>query len=867
MRTLWQDLRYGLRMLMRQKGITAIAVLSLALGIGANTALFSIVDAMLLRMLPVKEPERLVLFRSMGPRGFSVGSYSGNSETDPVTGQRRMTSFAHISYQRMREQESPLSDIFAFGEIGLNVIADGQSDVANGQAVTGNYFQALGVRAMRGRVLTDDDDKASASPAAVISYRYWQQRFSGNEEVVGKQINLNNIAFTIVGVAPAGFEGTMQAGSTQDVTIPLAWEPQLYPDPQRSNQSGAGVWWLRIMGRLKPGATAEAARAQLETAFHQSVVEHRSARQAQAQATGGNAINNLDPKQYPRLFLDPGGQGEMNTRQSYAPSLYMLLGVVGLVLLIACANVANLLLARAAARQKEIGVRLALGASRWRLIRQLLTESVMLSTIGGALGILFALWIKDGLLAVEDWGGRGMRALEPQLDWRVMGFTMALSLLTGIVFGLAPAWRATNVDLTPTLKDSGRGSSAISRSLLSRGLVVTQVALSLLLLIGAGLFVRTLLNLQHVEPGFNTHNLMLFNIQPGLIGYKDEKLVNLYERTMERLEAVPGVEAATFSRMALLARGSSSRDVFLRDALNAPPDSEGRIKASGEGYIHQVRENFLEAMQIPLLTGRRLTAQDDAKAPRVVVVNQTFANKYFPNENPVGKRFTFDPKKPDEIEIVGLAKDAKYTRQRDDVPPTVYSSWRQELRGMSNATIEVRTAGDPANSVAAVRQAMREVDANLPLINVRTQVEQAEETLRMERLFAKLLTLFGLLAQQLASIGLFGVMAYAVSQRTHEIGIRMALGAERTDVLKMVLRQGMILVFFGVVLGLIAAFVLTKYLESWMNLSRMLFGVKATDPMTYGLIVAGLTLVALVACFIPAWRATKVDPMIALRYE
>ena len=867
MRTLWQDLRYGLRMLMRQKGITAIAVLSLALGIGANTALFSIVDAMLLRILPVKEPERLVLFRSMGPRGFSVGSYSGNSDTDSVTGQRRMTSFAHISYQRMREQESPLSDIFAFGEIGLNVIADGQSDVANGQAVTGNYFQALGVQAMRGRVLTDDDDKASASPAAVISYRYWQQRFSGNEEVVGKQINLNNIAFTIVGVAPAGFEGTMQAGSTQDVTIPLAWEPQLYPDPQRSNQSGAGVWWLRIMGRLKPGETAETARAQLETAFHQSVVEHRSARQAQAQATGGNAINNLDPKQYPRLFLDPGGQGEMNTRQSYAPSLYMLLGVVGLVLLIACANVANLLLARAAARQKEIGVRLALGASRWRLIRQLLTESVMLSTIGGALGILFALWIKDGLLAVEDWGGRGMRALEPQLDWRVMGFTMALSLLTGIVFGLAPAWRATNVDLTPTLKDSGRGSSAISRSLLSRGLVVTQVALSLLLLIGAGLFVRTLLNLQHVEPGFNTHNLMLFNIQPGLIGYKDEKLVNLYERTMERLEAVPGVEAATFSRMALLARGSSSRDVFLRDALNAPPDSEGRIKASGEGYIHQVRENFLEAMQIPLLTGRRLTAQDDAKAPRVVVVNQTFANKYFPNENPVGKRFTFDPKKPDEIEIVGLAKDAKYTRQRDDVPPTVYSSWRQELRGMSNATIEVRTAGDPANSVAAVRQAMREVDANLPLINVRTQVEQAEETLRMERLFAKLLTLFGLLAQQLASIGLFGVMAYAVSQRTHEIGIRMALGAERTDVLKMVLRQGMILVFFGVVLGLIAAFVLTKYLESWMNLSRMLFGVKATDPMTYGLIVAGLTLVALVACFIPAWRATKVDPMIALRYE
>ncbi len=864
MRTLWQDLRYGVRMLLKQKGITIIAVLSLALGIGANTALFSIVDAMLLRMLPVKEPERLVLFRSVAPREFSVGSYNGNSDTDPATGQRKMTSFPFQSYQRMREQDSPLSDIFAFGNVGLNVSADGQADVANGQAVTGNYYAGLGVQALVGRVLTDDDDKAGASPVAVISHRYWQKRFGGNDAVIGKQINLNNVAFTIIGVTPPGFDGTMEVGSTQDVTIPLAWEPQLYTDRQRSNLSGAGVWWLRLMGRLKPGVTAEQAQAQLVNAFHQSVVEHRTARQAQAQSTGGNAINALDPKFYPRLFLDPGGQGEMNTRKSYAPSLYLLLGVVGLVLLIACANVANLLLSRAAGRQKEIGLRLALGASRGRLIRQLLTESVLLSVIGGALGILFALWIKDGLLAVNDWGPK---SLEPKLDWRVLGFTMTLSLLTGIIFGLAPAWKATNVDLTPALKDSGRGSSAVSRSLLSRGLVVAQVALSLLLLVGAGLFVRTLLNLQRVEPGFNTENLLLFGIQPGLVGYKDEKLTHLYERATERLEAIPGVKAVTFSRMALLAQGSSSRGIFLHDALNAPPDSEGRIKESGEGYIHQVRENFLEAMQIPLLAGRGLTSRDDANSPRVVVVNQTFANKYFPNESPIGKRFAFDPKKPDEIEIVGLVKDAKYTRQRDDVPPTAYTSWRQELRSMGNATIEVRTAGDPTNSIAAVRQVMREVEENLPLVNIRTQIEQAETTLRMERLFAKLMTLFGLLAQQLASIGLFGVMAYAVSQRTHEIGIRMALGAERSDVLKMVMRQGMILALLGIVLGLIGSYVLTKYLESWMNLSKMMFGVKLNDPLTYGVIALGLTLIALVACFIPAWRATKVDPMIALRYE
>jgi predicted permease len=864
MQTLWQDLRYGARMLLKQKGLTAIAVLSLALGIGANTALFSVVDAMLLKKLPVKEPDRLALFGARSPRDFSPGSYSGNSSRDPVTGERVMTSFPYQSFARFREQPGVLSDVFAFGGVSLNVSADGQADVASGQAVSGNYYAGLGVQTMIGRTITDEDDKTSSSPVAVLSYRYWQRRFSGDPGVIGKQINLNNVAFTVIGVTPPGFDGTGQAGSTRDVTIPIACEPQMYVDRERSNMNGAGVWWLLIMGRLKPGATIEQARAQLEGVFHQSVVEHRTARQTQSQAQGGNPIKALEPKDFPRLTMVSGNQGEMNTREYYAPSLYMLLGVVGLVLLIACANVANLLLARAAARRKEIGVRLALGASRWRLIRQLLTESVMLAGIGGALGILFALWIKDGLLAVSDWGPK---ALEPRLDWRVLGFTLALTMLTGIVFGIVPAWRATKVDLAPSLKDNARGSSAAARSLLSRGLVVTQVKLSLLLLVGAGLFLRTLLNLQFVEPGFDTRNLLLFGVQPGLIGYKDEKLTQLYQQMAERIEAVPGAQAVTFSRMTLLAHGSSSRGVFLRAALSAPPDSEGRIKPSGDGYVHHVRENFLEAMGIPLLAGRSLKPQDDAKAPKAVVVNQTFANKYFPDENPIGKRFTFDTKKPDEIEIVGLARDAKYTRQRDEIPPTVYIPWRQDLRAMAGVTFEVRTAGDPNAAVAAVRQAVREVDGNLPLNNVKTQVEQAEETLRMERLFAKLLSLFGLLAQQLASIGLYGVMAYSVSQRTNEIGIRMALGADHRDVLKMVLRQGMSLTIIGVVLGLAGAYVLTKYLESKMNLNNMLFGVKVSDPLTYGVIAAFLTLVALFACFIPARRATKVDPMVALRCE
>jgi predicted permease len=869
---LWQDLRYGTRMLLKTPGFTAIAVLSLALGIGANTALFSVVDALLLKMLPVKEPERLVLFRSVGPRGFSPGNYSGNSNTDRETGQRTMTSFAYQSFQRMREQQSPegaLSDIFAFGSVGLTANTDGRAESVSGQAVSGNYYTGLGVSALFGRTLTDEDDRPAASPVAVLSHRYWQQRFGNDTAVIGKQINLNKAAFTIIGITPPGFEGTSGAGMTQDVTIPLAQEPQLYIDgrPSQLRQNGAGVWWLRLMGRLKPGATAAAAQVQLENAFYQSVIEHRAARQANALATGANPISDLDPKLYPRLYLDPGGQGEMGSRRYYAPALYMLLGVVGLVLLIACANVANLLLARAAARRKEIGIRLALGAGRLRLMRQLLTESVLLACLGGVVGIVFAYWIKEGLLAVSDWGGHSMRALEPQLDWRVLGFTLGLSLLTGIVFGLVPAWRSTKVDLTPTLKDSGRGSSAASRSLLSRGLVVLQVSLSLLLLVGAGLFLRTLVNLQRVELGFNPHNLLLFGLTPGFLGYKEERLVQLYQQLAERLETVPGVQKVTFSTNSLLADGSSSFSVYLRNDLTAAPDAEGRIKSNGIGYVNHVRENFLEAMEIPLLAGRSLQPQDDVRTPKVVVVNQTFANKFFPNENPIGKRFTFDTKKSDEIEIVGLAKDAKYARQRDETPPTVYIPWRQDLGSMIGVTVEVRTASEPTGLVAAVREAVRGVEANLPLNNIRTQVKQADQTLALERLMAKLVTLFGVLAQLLAAIGLFGVLAYAVSQRTREIGIRMALGAAHSDVLKLILGQGMTLALLGVALGLAAAYGVTKLLASQSNLKKLLFGVQVNDPLTYGVISALLILVALAACYLPARRAAQVDPMTALRCE
>ncbi|HST19637.1 MAG TPA: ABC transporter permease [Blastocatellia bacterium] len=855
METFWQDLRYAARVLAKKPGFTIIAVLTLALGIGANTALFSVVDAMLLRKLPVKEPERLVLLGSLAGRTFSPGSYTGNSTRDQVTGLSSMTSFPYQSFTRMREQESVLSDLFAFGNVYVNVNADGQADVATGQAVSGNYYAGLGVEALVGRTITDEDDNAAASPVVVISHRYWQRRFGGNPEVVGRQVNLNNVAFTIIGVTPPAFNGTMQVGSSQDISIPISWEPQI--NTERSMMQGAGVWWLRIMGRLKPGAKPEQVSASFENAFDQSVLEHRALLQAQSQS----ALRTLAEEDHPRLVINSGSQGEMNSRQYYAPSLYLLLGVVVLVLIVACANVANLLLARANGRQKEIAVRLALGASRWRLIRQLLTESVLMAAVGGVLGVLFALWIKDGLLSVSDWGGARMSALTPALDLRVLGFTMALSLLTGILFGIAPAWRATRVDLTPALKDSVRSSSTASRSLLSKSLIVAQVAISLLLLFGAGLLLRSLFNLQKVDTGFNQQNLLLFGADPGLIGYKGDRLIGLYNQMAERIEAVPGVRGVTFSRVPLLSGSMSSRSFYLMGVTAAP---DGEIKSTGNVYIHQVRENYLETMGIPVLLGRSFTERDNAQAPRVVVVNQTFADRYFPEENPVGKRFSFDSKKPGEVEIIGVTKDAKYSSQREEVPPTAYTCWLQELRSLNSATFEVRMVGDPTAHISAIREAVRDIESNLPLNNIKTQVEQADQTLTLERLFAKLLSLFGLLAQQLASIGLYGVVAYSVSQRTREIGIRMALGARPGDVMKMILRQGMMLVLIGVALGIVSAYVLTKYFAS---LTSMLYGVNTTDPATFAVIAVLLTAVALVACYIPARRATKVDPMVALRYE
>jgi predicted permease len=856
MQAFWQDLRYGARILRKNYGFTVIAVLSLALGIGANTALFSIVDAVLLKKLPVKEPDRLVLFKSQVVRGFSHGGYNGNTQVDPATGMTTGTSFPYQTFMRLREQESVLSDIFVFAGISVNANVDGHADVARAQVVSGNYFAGLGVQPLIGRAIDESDDQPGASPVAVISHRYCVRRFDADETVLGKQIGVNNVSFTIVGVTPPGFDGAMQVGSSPDISVALAMEPQI--SPERSRMSGAGQWWLRLMGRLKPEATADEARAELEGVFQQSVVEHRAARQAaQAQSQSGRPIPSLEPADYPRLLVDSGSQGEMDTRRFYEPQLHLMLGVVGVLLLIACANVANLLLARATSRHKEIAVRLALGASRSRLVRQLLTESVLLAALGGLIGILFALWIKDGLLAVGLWGGQGMTALDPKLDLRVFGFTLGLSLVTGLLFGIAPALRSTRIDLTPALKESGRGSSGVSRSLLSKSLIVVQVALSLVLLIGAGLILRTLHNLQSVDVGFNRDNLLLFRVDPNLLGYRGERLASLYQQMFERIEAAPGVQSVTFTRNALLSGSISSRDFYAPGAAAAGPQQT----SAGEIWVHHVRENYLEAMEIPILGGRGLRAQDDSRATRVVVVNQTFAERFFPGEDPVGKRFGFNPDNPTQIEIVGVARDSKYSNLREEIRPTIYVPWLQEIGAVGVMTFEVRTTGEPQSVVASIREAVREVDPNLPISDVKTQVEQIEQTLRMERLFARLLSFFGLLALLLASIGLYGVMSYSVAQRTQEIGIRMALGAQVKDVLRLVIGQGMLLAIIGVALGVGGAIGLTRLLKSW------LYEVSATDTLTFVLISLLLAAVALLACAVPARRAAKVDPMTALRYE
>jgi predicted permease len=815
--TFWQDLRYGLRMLRRNPGLTAVAVLSLALGIGANTAIFSLLDAVLLRMLPVKNPEQLVILERDGaPEDKGSRLLSANF------------------YERMRGQTDLLDGFCTFWPSDFQVVVDGQAESFKGDLVSGSFFSVLGVNALLGRTISEEDNNVpGGQPVVVISYNFWRRRFASDPEIVGRRIVLNGQPHTIFGVTPPNFFG-----------VTVGQPPPLWK-PMGKDQVG------EVMARLRPEVSELQVSTVLTGLLQQSLtVEDNSEMSPEYRQSV--------PRQ--SVVLIPASQGFQgmirgipSLRAQFSEPLRILMAVVGLVLLIACANVANLLLARATARRKEIAVRLALGAGRLRLIRQLLTESMLLALAGGVLGLVFAWWGSSILLALVG-SGRNPVFLKLTLDARVLSFTTAASLLAGILFGLVPAWRATRVDLTPALKDNARISRGGARLGLGKMLVVTQVALSLLLLIGAGLFVRSLEKLQSFDAGFNRENVLLISTDPEMIGYQRgaRQIVDLYQRMLEGIKAIPGVRSVSLSGEGLLSGSGTTAGGMLQVRGRPPQNYSSSVCAVGPEYF--------ETVGMTILRGRGFTAQDHEKEPNVAVVNETFARQYFGGDNELGHRFGIG-RGDSEIEIVGIVKDAKYETLREEATPTIYVPYVQGPFHWRGTTFHIRTAADPTRIITAVRQAVREIDANLPLFNIKTLATQVDETLVQERLIGTVSSFFGLLSLLLAAVGLYGVLAYAVNQRTHEIGIRMALGAQRGEVLLMVLRQGMKLVLIGVVLGLAASFAATRLVASY------LFGITATDPVTFVGAPILLLIVAFLACFVPARRATRVDPLVALRYE
>jgi predicted permease len=849
MESFLQDLRFGFRQLLAKPGFTAVTALTLALGIGANTGIFSLVNEVLLRSLPVKNPGELVLFRNIeGPRGRMSRAGENNGSIDPATGRNSSTSFSLLAFERFRERHPALSDVFAYAPFNqINVLIDGQPETdVLGQLVSGAYYTGLGVSPILGRTLTPEDDQPSAEPVAVISHRYWQSRFGGDSGVIGKTIQVNKVPATIIGVTPPGFAGAMQIGESADISVPLAHHARFQPE-RSASRAKPWYWWIRVMGRLAPQATAAQARASLEPIFQEAARE------------GWRAGQSLDttPREMPEpltLSADPGGQGENDRRRQYAQSLRILMGLVSLVLLAACANVANLLLARGAARRREIALRLALGASRARIVRQLLAESLLLASLGAGLGVLFAQWSRGLLVGLRQFGG-SPAVLNLPLDGRVFGFTISVTVGAALLFGLAPALRATRINLTAEFQGGARQLGAGSRSRLSQALMVVQVALSLVLLVSTGLFVRTLRNLQNVDPGFNSHQLALFRIDAVSAGYTQERFAALQARLQTRLESIPGVRAATFSRVALLAGVRSNRRITV-PGYTPPPGASMIFNLNG------IAPNFLAAMEIPLVLGRGFTDHDAPAGPKVAIVNQAFARKIFGDENPVGRRLGFSNAPfagATEIEIVGVARDAKYTGLREAAPPTIYAPAAQMPEGVANYC--VRTADNPAAIFPAIRAAVSELDPTLPVINLRTQDEQIARINSEELLFARLSGFFGFVALALACVGLYGLMSFLVLHRTGEIGLRMAVGALPAQVLRMILRESLALVGLGVALGLPAAYGSSRFIES------MLFGLSPADSLTYGSVALILIVVALLASLPPALRAAQVDPMAALRSE
>jgi predicted permease len=843
-----QDARYGLRTIAANKTFSLLAILSLALGIGANTAIYSFMDSLLMRSLPVSDPESLaVLNWGANPTGRDsvMRGMSGSTWRED----KWLTAagiFPFPAFELIRANSGAVfSSVFAYYPTRkVNVMVKGHAEQAGGEFVSGDYFHGLQVSPAAGRLILPDDDRVGATPIAVVSFAFSQRRFGDAASALGQSILINSVPFTVAGVAPPGFFG-IDPAAAPDFYIPLhtnlvlplrarATDPQVYLEQN--------YYWLEMMARLRPGISLTQAQAALGPVFRHWV--------------DSTAVNDRERAVLPELLLREGATGLNTLRRQYSKPLYVLLAMAGLILAIACANIANLLLARATARRREMAIRLSVGAGRFRVIRQLLTESALLASIGGGVGVAFAIWgirFLTFLLA----NGREDFTLRADLNWHVLGAAVGLSLLTGLLFGLAPALQSTRVDVIPALKEARAGQPAsqrlFRRASLSQALVVTQIGMSLLMLVAAGLFVRTLSNLQSIQLGFNRENVLLFRMNARQAGHRDPEIHTFYRDLQNRFGAIPGVLGASASQSPLLGEGTWSSPVV--------PVGQQR-KAST--HILMTTPDFFKTMQIPVVLGRAFDDRDQASSLPVAVVSEAYVRNYFPDRNPLGQHIVIRPGRPEsrDVEIVGVAKDVRYGALKGEFRDIAYLPFNQgSYVPVEEMTFALRTSGDPLRYVNTVRAIVSQADARVPVTDIKTQAAQIDQIMNQEIIFARLCTAFAILALLIACIGLYGTMSYTVARRTGEIGIRMALGAQRGAVVWMVLRQAFVLAIVGLAIGLSSALGLSRFVESF------LFGVQPNSPAALVLAVAILLSAVLVAGYVPARKASRIDPMTAVRHE
>ena len=827
MNSLFNDIRYAVRMLAKNPGFAGVVVLTLALGIGANAAIFSLLDQVLLQSLPVANPDQLVVLSAYDPK-----------EGPDIDG-----SFSYAMYQDLRDRNSAFSGVIARGGTQMNVTYGDQTERVLGELVSGNFFEVLGVRPWAGRFFTQDDDRTpSAHPVAVLSYAFWERRFNRDPNVIGKTILVNETPLTVLGVTPPGFYG-LDLSNNPDVRVPLMMTPVFNPLPP-TRLTSRRHQWLSVMARRKADITPEQAQASLSVTYQQI-------RQMEAdQLSASNSEFNRERFLSGRIAALPGDQGLRYLQTELKTSLLLLFAATCAVLLILCANLANLMLARATVRAQETAVRLALGAGRLRLLRQWLTEGVVLAAIGGAVGVFIALWIKAGLIAFIPPDFK--QNLSATFDWRLYAFIVVVSLVIGLAFSLFPAIRAARQVFSPGLQLESRSFTSAGRLLsLRSGLILAQVALSLPLLVSAALLLKTLQNLRSLDTGFGKENVLLATVNPALNGYQKERSIAFYDELLAKTRALPGVKFASLATDSPISGGWDQIGVVV----------EGYTPKQGERMTcdaNWISSDYFKALEIPFVTGRDFDDHDRIGAPKVVIINEKMAMHYFGTTDVLGKHIGFEDV-PDTT-IVGVVRDAQYINLRQSRRRHFYLPTTQEKQ-LTGLTLHVKTTTSPDLVAEQLRAQLKAIDPHLPLYKIKTLSTEIDESLVQERLVTWLTSAFGVLATLLTALGLYGVLTFSVARRTREIGIRVALGAQRRDVFRLIMIRGVILVGIGVVIGLAASFWLSRLM------SALLFGVAPNNPATLVGVSAGLILVALLACFIPARRATKVDPMVALRYE